>query len=220
MPLKKRTAASSKPAECHWFDLFDASYAEDTCDKIKDQMCDAHIFDASHEGLRESCRKYLLIPLDQYIREHRRPEVRGYQVHVEAAEGFFEVVESLRYRLQNEALRPVTEPEAESLTFPLLFAWYRLIAHGAGPEISYALPKKKVQAKTAATKKRGNGRELTVGHVVEFMRDRGLSTLSDATAEEVAKLHPADSKGKTVSIRTVQRRLQEARKRGLLPPAT
>lgn len=220
MSLKKKSAASSKVVDCIWYELFEASYAEETCDKIKDQMRQPHIYGTSHEGLRESCRRYLLIPLDQYIREHRRPEIRGCQGHVEAAAGLFEAVESIRRHLRKEALRPVTEPDAESLTLQLLFAWYRFIAHGAGPSIYDTLPKKKAQAKKAATKKRGNGRELTVQHVVEFMRERGLSTLSDIAAEEVAKLHPADSKGGTVSVRTVQRRLQEARERGLLPPAT
>ena len=217
--MNKRNSASSKPVDCLWYDLFEASYAEDTCEKIKEQMCEPHIRGTSPEGLRESCRKYLLIPLDQYIAEHRRPDIRGIQAHIEAAESMVEVVASIRSRLETSD-QPVTEAEADLLTFRLLFFWYGFIAHGAGPSIYDTLPKKKAQAKTAATKKRGKGRELTVRHIVEFMRERGLSTLSDAAAEEVANLHPADSKGGTVSVRTVQRRLQEARTRGLLPPAT
>lgn len=217
--MNKRKYASSKPVECLWYELFDAFYAKETCEKMKDQMCEPHIRGTSLEGLRESCRKYLLIPLDQYIAEHRHPDIRGIQAHIEAAESMAEVVASIRSRLETSD-QPVTEAEADLLTFRLLFFWYGFIAHGAGPSIYDTLPKIKAQSKKNASNKRGKGRELTVRHVVEFMRERGLSTLSDAAAEEVANLHPADSKGGTVCVRTVQRRLHEARKRGLLPPAT
>lgn len=213
-PKKPRGgAAVTLPADGEsWFDLFDLGSVEHICDAVR-----ATILDRVHAGTptgwqAENLRRFVLAPLDAYMAEHFDADAKGVQVHIEKARALFDVAERITELFADEY--PFFAEDAPAWEERLLRAWIEFVAYGSAYRIYWDIPRRKAQAKAAASVNRS---PIDVKAVVSFMRERKLVSMSDEQAEELGAMYPGDD-GKPASVSTVRRRVKEARGKGLLPP--
>jgi len=187
-----------------WLELFDTGEMDHVCDAVRVNI--VNVSGGYPSLMNEPLRKYLLAPLDDYLAEHWEQGSR--QVHVDAAQRFYEKAEKLAELFEDQW--PFDEEDGKAWAYGLRFAWLEFIAYGAAHRMYHDLPAEQKQRVAASKKLRGNGRELTVKILAKHMRNVGATSLSDDLAESLAQQFK-------VGVRTVRRRLSEAKKAGLLP---
>lgn len=200
------------PDPVSWLSLFNLGEAEHICDAIR-----ITILNRVHAGdptgwQANDLRRFVLDPLDSYIAEHFDSNLRGIQIQIEMARALFDVAERLSELFADEY--PFFVEDATAWQERLWRPWVEFVAFGSAHRIYWDIPAKRKQAREAASRKRT---WPDVEDVVSFMGPRGLTYLSEDQAKELAAMCPDDIK-EPPSVRTIRRRVKEARGRGLLPP--
>lgn len=210
------TAARNAAPPLNWWELFDDWQAKRVCEAVRIAISNRLLDHSPVAWFAEIVRKELLTPLDAYMVEHFDPDIKGTVTEIEKATELFNKGERLAELCEEEW--PFSEGDEKHYSSDLYLCWIEFIAIGAGPYVSFGIPRNKKIKSTSAQLPRGNAAELTLERVVDFMCARGLRSLSYKQATELAAMYPARLNGKPASVDTVRKRVRDARKLNLLPP--
>jgi len=209
------TAARNAAPPLNWWELFDDWQAKRVCEAVRIAISNRLLDHSPVAWFAEIIRKELLNPLDAYMVEHLDPDMKGTVTEIEKATELFNKGKRLAELCEDEW--PFSEGDEKHYSSDIYQCWIEFIAIGAGPYVSFGIPQNKKTKSTSARLPRGNATELTPQRVADYMREHGLTELSDEEAEKLASQFPARFNGPPPSVRTVRRRLKEAREKRIPP---
>ena len=197
----KKKAATLQPQP--WLALFDVDYAQSSCQAVKDAMLARASGQAVPMG--DTLRQNLAMPADAYVQRHWQDGVL--RSDVQAAERLRNAAQNLADLFADNW--PFQENEAAARVASLYVTWLEFIGYVGGVLAWHVIPIRDARNWVSATQLRGYGKDFLPADVVTWMKEKGLSTLSQEKAAELAKRHK-------VSVSTVFRRLKMAKDGGQL----